>query len=94
MTLFAKTRHKGKVENALENALKNALRMRCNVFQPVGNAFQRIVIIFECVGNVSECVGNVSECVGNVRQRVAIWLNNALQIMLIMYVALYVLRCV
>ena len=46
-------------------SVENALKMRYNVFQPVGNAFQRTVII--------------SECVGNVRQRVEIWLNNALQ---------------
>ena len=53
VTLFAKTRHKREVENALKTRWKNALKMRCNVFQPVGNAFQRAVIIFECVGNVS-----------------------------------------
>ena len=46
--------------------------MRCNVFQPVGNAFQRAGIIFECVGNVSQCVGNVRQ---RVEQRIANFVN-------------------
>ena len=55
----------------IENVLKNALKMRY-IFEPVGNTFQCAVIIFECIGNVSKCFGNV-------RQRVEIWLDNALQ---------------
>ena len=41
MTLFAKTRHKEKVKNALYNAFYNVLSVRCNALQSVANVSQR-----------------------------------------------------